>query len=184
MEKCTATGWTAPSAGTRGRLEAVNFFPLVPFVMPSYERLAGESSVDVKAMHISSVVCSPQETAFGGIVRIAPVVFRVVVGRLERQLCSVWNRHRLAETVHPLPVEIPVVDIDQALLRAARQRRRNVHLPSQEMHVRSDEVEVNRPACRGRRRDFVVRIVWRNRERLIDERQDVDDLLFGFFFAK
>src|SRR5262249_9681443 len=112
-------------------------------------------------------------------VRVSIVGRRVVVVRLERYARAGRQGYGVVEAVHPLPVEVPVIDLDEALGLSGGERGLNVHLAAEKMHVWRDDpgVRVEERRDGEASGDFVVRIVRRNGERIVDQRQDAQQLL-------
>src|SRR5215203_3925250 len=125
---------------------------------PSIDRYA-----DKRNAHLVRRFLAPFH-GFRRAVRVARIGGRVVVVRRERQLRAGGHTDRLLVAVRALPVEVPVLDVDQALRGTARGLQLHVHLLAEQVHVRGDEPDLEREwgADRELRVDAIVRVVRRD----------------------
>src|SRR4030095_5968906 len=84
--------------------------------------------------------------ATGRVVRIAKILGRVVVSIAHREKGSFWQENGLGGAGFSLPVEIPVLDEDEPLSGAIRQRGETLNFLPQVMQMRhhAEELHIDR----------------------------------------
>ena len=93
----------------------------------------------MNAIHISSAVPSPQRTSRGG-----ELGFGIVEDGHDVDARAARQRYGLRERVVALPVEIPVVDVDERCHRPIGIGRGDLHLSAEQVHMgrHADGVQV------------------------------------------
>src|SRR5216683_3538486 len=114
------------------------------------------------------------------LVRISRIERRVVPRRRELDPGGNGQRHRRAEPVEALPVEIPVVDVNERLDGLVLHPCPDLHLSTEHVHVRMDGDQLHRPANHGSRLDLVSWIAGRGcRGRELTWRRQIARIAFG-----
>src|SRR5437870_124970 len=78
-------------------------------------------------------------------IRVANVLCGIVVAVAHREDCSFGQKDRLSISIDRLPVDIPIFDPDQPLLRAIRKRSKSLKVFTQimSMWVNGEHVDVD-----------------------------------------